>query len=44
MSLAVVEPFVKGAEAIRRHTELARLLREAGWQPVHDSALHSTAA
>lgn len=34
MSLAVVEHFWRGRDAIRRHAELSWLLRGDGWRPV----------
>jgi hypothetical protein len=30
-SLAVVQPFARAGDALRRHAEVARTLREIGW-------------
>jgi hypothetical protein len=38
VSASVVERYTRPADALRRHAEIAWLLRETGWAVVHDPA------
>ena len=43
-SLAVVEPFERAADALQRHAEVAKRLREIGWTVAEHVPVHQLAA